>query len=68
MSANTSTVDALKLQATIGLLESLIRHVRIFAKGTKRFDSVQDMLEPTFSHQLKAFRLEFLKRRLELDE
>lgn len=67
MSETTSTVDALKLQATIGLLESLIRHVLIFAK-TGNFQDVQKQLEAGFSQKLKLFRLGFLKRRLEIDE
>jgi len=68
LSETTTTVEALKLQATIGLLESMIRHVRIFAKGNKKFTHVKELLDKDFAQKLKEFRLAYLKRRLELDD
>ena len=61
MSPATSTVDALKLQAVIGLLEPLVRHVSCFARENPAYAHIDHMLTAEFVGNVKQQRLEFVR-------
>lgn len=64
----TNIPDTLNYQAIIVQLESLIRHVRIFAVGNPNFNYINFILSESFIKELKEFRLKFITNRLEIDE
>lgn len=46
-------MDAFRFQATIGILELLIRRVALFAKDNPEYQSVQKIITPEFKEELR---------------
>jgi len=64
---STTTIDALKYQAIIGLIEPLARHVSFFARNDPAFKNIEHLLTPSFAKEIKKQRLLFIRKRLEMD-
>jgi hypothetical protein len=53
MDEKTTTVDALKYQATIGMMEYLLRHVAVFGRQNQAYEQIAELLTPDFQTKIK---------------